>query len=154
MSTKIFFLLILALALLTLGGLALGWSHDARAAAPSWLETLQDLAAPRHPVITSDLFFFHPEECKTLLEEGRFQFPAGGQCTFYLGASDTPVRTMEMEAEKGIVAVAFTPQEPDRLAVHKTLTPEKPRLRLSIFRQGGELTLTCLPGQPCVLALR
>jgi len=151
MNSKLFFLLILAMILLILVGLGLGWTHNARAAAPKWMETLQTIVAPRHPLTSSDLLFVHPEDCRALLENRRLKFPPGSRCIFYIQAADAPVRTLEMAVEEGVIRVDFSPQEPDRLAVYKTLTPQKPHLRLAVFQQGGKLTLTCLPDHQCIL---
>ncbi len=151
MPAKILIVLLILLLILGLAGTAMGFARDDQPHIPAWLSTLESLLVPRQPLRAQDLFLVAPPACRDLFTTSQLPLPPAGRCDYFIQSSDAALRTLRIRRIQGAVAVSFQPQEPDRMSLHKTLTQEKPTLTLSIFSQGGRLTLVCASPMPCVL---
>lgn len=73
-------------------------------------------------------------------------------CTLAVRRSDALVRRARLSISAGARA-NLTLTQPGQFTVRKSLGQSANRLELDIFENGGSLSIACLPGNPCRLAV-
>jgi len=146
---KIFFIVLALLLVLFAVGIGLGARGDGDAGKPvdpkdfGWLDAL---TRPLRPTVETGAFQGSCVSGRTA------ELGAMTPCGIAIAPADEEVRTLELALEQGgAVEAGFQPRG-GGLNVHSTLRAGR-EVRLSVPRDGAELTLVCLGSEGCRVRL-
>ena len=157
MKPKVLFIILGVLVVLFLIGTGLNVSRaaDAQSASiPAWGDAVRGLL--EQPLDADDVKIAFPSVCRDQLQQGAFELPAGGQCEMVIAEARTNLRALSLELTGGAGAnVTMDPAGEDRLTARESLNANtgKTAVTISIFKEGGTLTIACAGGAACRLAV-
>ena len=155
MKLKVLVIILAVLVVLFLVGTGVNVSRtlggDAEAAAtPQWGDAVRGLL--EQPLQADDVKIAFPSACRQQLQNGVFELPADGQCEMIIAEAATNLRVLPLELTAGAGAdVTFDPTGGDRLTTEESLRAGDTEATISIFKEGGTLTIACAGGAACRL---
>jgi hypothetical protein len=122
---------------------------------PAWGDTVRGWL--EQPLRTEDVETALPPACGQQLRNGTFQLGQGSRCELIIAEASTNLRALSLELTEGVAAtVVMDPTSDDRLTSTTALNARtgETTVRVSIFKEGGTLTILCNQGNPCRLAVK
>jgi hypothetical protein len=159
MNTKVLIVLLVLLVILFAVGIGLGVMPRAEAQdMPALVTRLQATLLGAQPRLGgADIDLALPAVCADQFAQQQLRLPAGQSCIFFMGNSQAPVRSVQLEIAPGQRAeVIFAPASANRFTAKQRLEPDRRTLTVDVFAEGGELRITCMlaaVGDTCLLNL-
>ncbi len=150
MKPKVLIIILVVLVVLFVIGLGAGVTRGPTSSADltavlnaPWAQSISAALKQELPVADIDLVI--PPACHQPSESKVFQIEVGRTCIVTVKGSGAPVRTLALQLTQGTATQVQVSQK-DRMDITVTLDAGQPRRSFDIYRDGGTLTLYCLPG--------
>lgn len=159
MKPKVLFIILGVLVVLFLVGTGLNvgkslGSEPDPAATPAWGESVRGFL--EQSLDADDVQIAFPNACRAQLARGVFELQEGDGCELLIAEAATNLRALTLDLTGGVAAtVAMDPASDERLPSEENLDADagETEVKVSIFKEGGTLTITCDEGDPCRLAV-